>query len=400
MKRAIGKFVDDIRLSAAAKAERRRDLKGLPARDPGIDKVIREGVDWLCRAQDASASADGGVSRDYSLERGGWATSYPETTGYIIPTMFDCAQRYDDDTLRSRARRMLDWCVAIQMPDGGFQGGRIDADPRVSVTFNTGQILIGLAAGQREFGNYLDAMHRAADFLANSLDKDGCWRSHPTPFAAPGEKTYETHAAWGLFEAARVSPGRGYAEAAMRQVRWALTHQKDNGWFDRCCLTDPSQPLTHTIGYVQRGVLEAHRYSGDASLLAAAVRLADGLIEAVTADGFLPGRLDANWRAAADWACLTGSVQNAHCFLLLYELTGDTRYRDAGFALNRYVRRTVHVAGAPEMRGGVKGSFPVDAPYGRYEFLNWAVKFSIDSNAHEERVRIADAAEPRQQPAV
>ena len=119
--------------------------------------------------------------------------------------------------------------------------------------------------------------------------------------------------------------------------------------------------------------------------------MADGLLGAMNDDGFLPGRLDSNWRAAVEWACLTGSVQNAHCFLILYESTGDKRYRDAGFSLNRYVRRTVQVEGRSELIGGVKGSFPVDGPYGQYEFLNWAVKFGIDSNALEERIRAGES---------
>ena len=33
-------------------------------------------MDWLCRAQDCSRNADGGVARDYSLING-WASSYP-----------------------------------------------------------------------------------------------------------------------------------------------------------------------------------------------------------------------------------------------------------------------------------------------------------------------------------
>jgi hypothetical protein len=39
--------------------------------------------------------------------------------------------------------------------------------------------------------------------------------------------------------------------------------------------------------------------------------------------------------------------------------------------------------GPPETRGAVKGSFPVDGGYGRYEYLNWAVKFTIDANVVE-----------------
>ncbi len=248
-----------------ARDQIRLDRRGLQLADPGRDAVIREGVAWLCQAQDNSASHDGGVARHYSLVNG-WATSYPETTGYIVPTMLDYARRYADSNARDRASRMLDWLVAIQMPGGGFQGGLIDSVPRVPVTFNTGQILIGLAAGVEEFGDkYRPPMEMAARWLADSLDPDGCWRKHPTPFAAPGEKAYETHVSWGLFEAERMAPGKGFGDAGLRNVRWALTKQHDNGWFGDNCLTDPTHPLTHTIGYVLRGVVEAYQIERRAS---------------------------------------------------------------------------------------------------------------------------------------
>ncbi len=370
-------------LPAVARQEASADHAGQLHADPGPQVVVRACLDWLCRAQDRSASNDGGVARDFSLVTG-WATSYPETTGYIAPTMLDCARRLGDDDLRVRGRRMLDWMVGIQYPEGGFQGGKIDAQPRVPVTFNTGQILLGLAAGVEEFGEpYVAPMNKAAAWLRDTLDADGCWRRYATPFAAPGEKAYETHVSWGLFEAARLAPGQGYGEAGLRQVDWALTKQRRNGWFESCCLTNPLTPLTHTIGYVLRGVIEAYRYSQRADLLERAERTARSAMTAQREDGSLPGFLDENWKPAAQWACLTGIVQIASCWLLLHGITGRPEYREAAIRANAFVRRTIHLDGSPDVRGGVKGSYPVDGDYGPYQYLNWAAKFCIDANLHE-----------------
>ncbi len=385
--------LDYLNLPPAAKAERRRDQAGLPATDPGIDAVETAALEWLGQAQDMSATNDGGAARDFSLVRG-WAPSYPETSGYIVPTLIDAGLRRNDGAMLDRARRMVDWLVGIQFPEGGFQGGTVDAEPAVPVTFNTGQILLGLAAARRQFGGgYDDPMHRAAGWLVDTMDADGCWRKFPTPFAAPGDKAYETHVAWGLIEAARASEdpelASRYAEAALRNARWAITKQLSNGWFESCCLSNPDAPLTHTIGYVLRGLTEIFLYTREQDVLAASLLTADALSARVKGDGFLAGRLDRAWNGAVDWVCVTGSAQIAHSLLLLFNETGKAGYRDAAFALLGYARRTVHLDGPAGVRGGVKGSFPVDGGYGTYEFLNWAAKFLIDAGHVERLVRSA-----------
>ncbi len=351
-------------------------------------------MDWIGRAQDNSLSADGGVARHYCLVSG-WGASYPECTGYIVPTMIREGQISGDALLTQRARMMLDWLVRIQMPNGAFRGGSMASSLNVPVTFNTGQILIGLASGVSEFGMaYRPAMQAAADWLVSTQDSDGCWRKHPTPFASPGEKTYETHAAWGLFEAARVEPRRGYAEAAMRNLYWALSHQNDEGWFANCCLSDPSNPLTHTLGYVLRGLIAGYEFTQDGTVLVQACKTAEGILGAMRPDGFLPGRLDCRWKGTVRWSCLTGTVQIAACWLLLYRATGDVRFRNAALVANRYARSTVRSDGPPETRGALKGSFPVSGEYAKFQYPNWATKFFIDANRLEKAVHEEESGTP------
>jgi hypothetical protein len=381
--RLKARYIDEHQLPEGAKLQLQQDRAGLPEHDAGPTTVAAAGIEWLKRSQDMSICCDGGSARDFSLIKG-WASSYPETSGYIVPTLIDYADRTNDQDLADCAKRMLDWLVSIQFPEGGFQGGKVDASPRVPVTFNTGQILMGLAAGVRRFGDvYRAPMNLAAAWLRDSLDADGCWRKYATPFAAPGEKAYETHVSWGLFEAARLSPNQGFGEAGLKQVRWALTKQSENGWFASNCLEQPAQPLTHTIGYVLRGLIEAYRFSGEADLLVAAQKTADALLKVIEADGRIAGRLDHNWKPTVDWVCLTGTVQIAACWFLLHNIIGKDEYIGAAKRANRYVRRTIHLTGDPNVVGGVRGAFPVNGDYGRFEYLNWAAKFCIDSNLME-----------------
>ena len=119
MKHAIKKtlkfWLEWMKLPGQAKAIWRQDRRALSLADPGPAKMIEEGIAWLGRAQDHSTSRDGGVARHYSLTEG-WSTSYPETTGYIVPTLIDYGLESGQREPIERARRMLDWLVSIQYP--------------------------------------------------------------------------------------------------------------------------------------------------------------------------------------------------------------------------------------------------------------------------------------------
>lgn len=352
--------------------------------DLGPDQAIQNGMKWLCRAQDSSPSHDGGVSYGYHLMKG-WMHSYPETTGYIVSTFVDQYLSTNNLDYKLRAIKMLDWLVSIQFDEGGFPGGKINDTPQVPVTFNTGQILIGLAHSVQRLGldKYKEPLQRAASWLREGLDSDGCWRKYTTPFSEPSDKAYETHVSWGLFEAARIFPKEGYELAAMKQIDWSLTNQKENGWFDKCCLSNNKAPLTHTIGYVFRGLLEAYLFTQSETLLSSIKLTADHLMAAQKADGRFPGRLNANWRSEADWVCLTGNVQIAHCYLLLYQITQNDLYLTIGKKANAFVRKTLGSGVSANILGAVKGSFPIQGRYQKYTFPNWATKFMVDSNQLE-----------------
>lgn len=362
-----------------AKGEYVKDLVLSHRSEISNQEAVRAVLGWLENAQDFSASSDGGVARHFSLVEG-WGPSYPETTGYIVPTILDCARILRRPDLRERARKMLDFLVAVQFPNGGFPGGPIGAKPWVPVVFNTGQILLGLAAGVRDFGEtYSEPMRRAAGWLVDIQDSDGCWRSNQSPFAASGDKSYDAHVAWGMFEAAAVSGDPRFLESAVANIRWVLTQQNSNGWFRNCCLTDREGPLTHTIGYTLRGVVEGFRHAEDERFLHSALRASEGILGALRPDGFLPGRLDSSWNPMVSWSCLTGSVQIATCWFILAEMTGKKELREGAELLNGFVRRTIDIGGRTGIRGGIRGSLPIYGGYGTGMYLNWAAKFAIDA---------------------
>jgi hypothetical protein len=74
----------------------------------------------------------------------------------------------------------------------------------------------------------------------------------------------------------------------------------------------------------------------------------------------------------------------------LYRATREPKYLAALSAANRFTRSVQWSGtGNPGLDGGISGSFPIHGRYGRFEILNWAVKFFADALMMEE-----DAARP------
>lgn len=350
-------------------------------------------LDWLCAAQDATGG--GGVARGFacSTRSGyavGWQPAYPETTGYIIPTVLELAARLDRPDLRERALRMADWILSLQLENGGFPGGTVDRRPS-PVVFNTGMVLLGLIRVWQETERpaYADAIARAAEFLRAAQSEDGAWRRFSNADGGVAVHAYDCLVTWGLLQAARSFGESRWLDAAVRNLHFTLTLQAPNGWFAFNALRPHKngRPLTHTIGYVTAGLLESGVLLGEPRFVDAAERTARAVLGVLGADGFLAGELDAEWRPAAEWSCLTGTAQMAVAWWRLFELRGDPEYAGAARRAAAYVMcRQEVLRGAAGTRGGVAGSFPIDAPYGRFQFVNWAPKFLLDALILEDRL--------------
>ena len=130
--------------------------------------------------------------------------------------------------------------------------------------------------------------------------------------------------------------------------------------------------------------------------VASARNAADALLARQRADGSLAGRFDTSWRPACRWSCLTGNAQTALVWLALYERTGEQKYFAAARAINRFVMGTQDLAAQdPGIRGGVKGSHPIWAEYGSFEYLNWAAKFLVDALVMENRLERSETESPQ-----
>src|SRR5271166_4466113 len=80
--------------------------------------ALNSSMRWILDAQ----RSDGGIAAYYSLLTG-YSASYPEVTGYIIPTLYDFARMTDESSAVTSAEAATRWLLSLQMPTGAFRGG-------------------------------------------------------------------------------------------------------------------------------------------------------------------------------------------------------------------------------------------------------------------------------------
>ena len=340
---------------------------------------LRRAIDWLGLAQDVRNDKPdaGGVSAGWGFERG-WLPSYPETSGYIIETFIAASHVLDRPDLAARANRIIDWELSLQGIDGAFPGhfGEAGSHP---VIFNTGQIMAGMLAGSLQLGRpeCLEAAVRAGHWMARQQDPDGCWRKFEHN-SVP--HTYNTRATWALLATALASADAVLEAAGVRNLDWALTQQRESGWFANNAFLTGRNPFTHTIAYAIRGFLECGVLLGREDYLNAALKAATALARVQRADGWLAGTYDERWTPTAAYCCLTGVAQMSIDWQRLAQETGRDDLLDNARRALAFVKRYQHLDDAnPTVRGAIAGSAPIWGAYERFLFPNWAAKFFADA---------------------
>ena len=348
-----------------------------------LKKHLEGALDWIREAQ--THTTDGGVSKGYDLLRGRWAPSYPETTGYTIPTLLNAADVLQRPDIKAQALSLADYLLKVITPEGGVVHWK-SASQAQAIVFDTGQVMFGWLAAYKASreGKYLGAAREAGDWLVSIQDPTGAWiRNQYLGF----EKVIDTRVAWVLLELNRLVGDRAYVEVARHNLEWAVENQHADGWFEHCAFTSKQDPLTHTIAYTAEGLFECGVALNEPRYIQAAQKTARALLDRQRQDGSLAGTYGPDWQETSRWSCLTGNCQMAHLWLRLFELEGDARYAQAALNAIQMVAKTqILDSQNPNIHGAIAGSFPVSGAYERLKLPNWATKFFVDALLAQERI--------------
>jgi len=346
-----------------------------------LERSLHHGIRWLAHSIEHGNDAGSGTYYHHT----GWTSAYPETTGYIIPSLLRYSKRKSAPWSEEAEKSALaagQWLLSIQHSDGGWPGGYVHQS-RPSVVFNTGQILRGLLALYDHIGAsaYKEAAGRAIHWIWNQLDEEGKFSKNDFMGAV---RVYGTYVVAPILEWLPHFPEHkaSWESHATRHLDWVITQQSENFWFANCdnTLHKNHAPIIHTIAYTIDGLLDSGVMLQNENYINAAQNAAEVLAKTFLKNGLLHGRYDSKWKGSEAFIP-TGGAQLAivwHKLITQGESTWAQAARDEMNTLLSVIatngaRAQVDVAGA------LQGSFPMWGRYETFGLPNWATKYMVDS---------------------
>lgn len=364
-------------------------------------------------AEDRAARAVAWMLRSIAVNRGrgssdvysrwfkpfhGWGWPYPETTGYMIPTLLQYATFANRRDCEQTAMEQADWIISLQFSDGALPGHDVVRGERKGPSvFNTGQMLLGLVAAHDHSKNpkYLRSAVKAARWLARGVDAEtGVWSGHN--YVEGFSPAYHARVAWPMLEVWFRSGETQVKDAAIRALNAIVAWQKPNGTIDHWSFFPGRAAFTHTIAYTLDGLLESGRLLGSAGQAYddAAYRASDVLRRKLELRGRLAGAYDHEWRGTYWYTCLTGNCQMAMIWMLIAQRRSDLRFLSTALkALQPAIASQRRWSLDPNVRGAIPGSRPYWGRYLTLRYPNWAPKFYVDALllAHAELGKLLEA---------
>lgn len=333
-----------------------------------------------------SIQEKGGSAAKYSLLTKNYSSSYPETTGYWINTLFLCRQKFQQEFAsvfgdRKIEKELSEWLISVQRLDGtfpGLYGDFLNQSPRV---FNTGQIVLGLLDEYEHSKNLntLDSIMRVCDWLVKVQSPDGCWRQFTSC-----QFSSNTRTAYALIRLGKIVNDQKFIETGARNIEYAISCQNESGYYENNGFDQEEDAFTHTIAYAIDGILHAGIIMNNEKWIASARKAFNSLIPLIRQDGFLSGRINNAHNGTVAYCCLTGNCQMSIIGFLLNEKTKDVHYRNVAIKLLNFVKEHQVKSKDARTNGGLTGSWPINGGYNPYEMPNWVGKFFVDALLLEE----------------
>ena len=279
-------------------------------------------INWIKKAQDLPP--DDGVSAYYDTRYKLWMPSYPEVSGYIVPTLIEAGEP-------ERALLISRWLRKKQLSNGALPASFFST--AIPFVFDTAMAVRGWLEAQKvEYdARTQESIDRAVEWL------EWEWLQKYETFLP----THLVRGVWPL-----MLYGSKHVDS---MLDFYLERMHPNGWPERCEDGDPDNPLSHFIVYVARGFFEC-------GLIEPATKIMMNLPSVPSA------RYNSDWEATSDDVCVPGVAQAA----IMFHKLG--MFAEAKRGINY-----LETLSAPW------ASDPIDGDYLSNAQLSWSAKFIADA---------------------
>ncbi len=263
--------------------------------------------------------------------------SYPEVTGYLIPSLRAWG-------FRDWAQDLAKWLLKTQNADGSWS----DPDGRAPYTFDTGQIIKGLVAVHDLVPEVEPALARGCDWLFKQMDENGL-------LTTPSKEAWELPNGRWVPDAIHT-----YCLSGLRDAGTLLNEKKILNAFEKAraaYLKNISKTQINTLSHF-------HAYVAEAFCDIDCHDLAQDLMRPVEKAMTWTGKIPAY--STSRWPCIPAQFQYATVWFKLGDLA--------------QARKAFHYGvSCQNSSGGFDGSRGLFANYFKNEEVSWAIKYFFDA---------------------
>jgi hypothetical protein len=352
-----------------------------------ISRGMGRALGWLEAA--AAHWNCGGFAARYDLRTHRYQGPYPETTGYLVPTLLQIADIREEHSTSARALSAGQWLRSRQREDGSVRcnidSGPDDRDKADAIVlFDCGAILQGFSALARQQGGpWRESASRLGRFLCESQRADGFWDRH---LYFPTFGTHNALVAYALIDAGRTIGEPRFADAGRNCLTALRPRILPSGFIEGCEFGgDPQTMFLHPYAYTLEGYVKAAMVDDSGDNLAVAEHALERMAEHMDRRGVLPAAyLDRALAPVRADAATTGLAQLAGLFFKVARFAHRDDFSPLARRIMSFLRGCMFSdeaeAGA---RGGIPASFPVGGGYGPYTINNWTMKYFLDASLEE-----------------
>lgn len=336
-----------------------------------IEASLKANLSWIYKSFKTNNHLGSSGTRNIL---GKWSSPYPETTGYLLPTLLNAAPYFPKENLISLSKLQLKFFESIKTVDGAYLQNTEDAEP---VVFDVAQILwgfISLVPYMEKSAPLLQEIEITRQWLRDILDNEGNFISHN--YVKDFQPAYYSRIAWPLAAAENIIDSKP-SRKTKALIKRLVESQNDNHSFKDWGFRKNEPALTHTIAYTLRGLWEYAEILNSKKIKKQVTLALHRLSKAIRVDGGIAGSYTEEWEGDHSFICSCGNAQLALLYMMVYERSRDKVYLERVTTLLQPLMKAQRKAAINT--GAVAGSIPISGFYQRYKYTNWTQKFFSDA---------------------